>query len=581
MRRKQWFALAAAVGVALCGLPLGLFMDDYLMVLSIEGKIPFGGPLDLFRFGDGDVAATRAKMDLGPLPWYTAPDVKAHFFRPLSCALMQVDHALFGRHAVFYHLHSLAWYLALVVGVMLLYRRSLSAGIAVLALFLFAVDDAHWFAAVWWANRNALIGTVPALWGLLGYLRWREEGWRPGLPLGLAGFGLGLLGGETALGVVAYLAAYELFGPQPMLATPLADWRRRCAGLLPLGVLGIVYIVHYKLAGYGAHASEVYIDPMASPGEYLWSLPSRMALLGAAHFFGLPSELAVFAPKWYVPLSLASAGLLVGAAVVLRRIWASLEQGDRVAMRWLLAGSVLSLLPVCATFPASRLLLVPSIGGGAALALLIRAGWRNAAATRGMRALAVFLVVLHLGIAPIIWPVQTALIRTLANQVEAAIDTMEIAPAEGRDREVVLLSSGDPIIGFYALVHRTYCGQPLPDSVRALSMAAFDLRVTRTAPNALQIRVTNGELLTTLFEQLLRDSRKPLKPGDTIAMTGMRVTVNEVGESGPKRFTVDWDRPLEDPRYAFLAWDGKGLHRVSLPALGASIDIPHQRAVLH
>ena len=75
------------------------------------------------------------------------------------------------------------------------------------ALFLFAVDESHLFAALWLANRNALVAAVPVLFGLCAHLRWREDGWRWGLPLSLGGYVVGLLGGETALGALAYLAA--------------------------------------------------------------------------------------------------------------------------------------------------------------------------------------------------------------------------------------------------------------------------------------------------------------------------------------------------------------------------------------
>ena len=62
----------------------------------------------------------------GPAPWFTDPASKLHFLRPLSSLLLAADHALFGRHAAFWHAHSIAWYAALVLACAALYRRFIS-----------------------------------------------------------------------------------------------------------------------------------------------------------------------------------------------------------------------------------------------------------------------------------------------------------------------------------------------------------------------------------------------------------------------------------------------------------------------
>ncbi len=64
----------------------------------------------------------------------------------------------------------------------------------------------------WLANRNALVSTTAALLGLVMHLEWREARRPWALALSLVGFAVGLAAGETALGVLAYLLAYELLG---------------------------------------------------------------------------------------------------------------------------------------------------------------------------------------------------------------------------------------------------------------------------------------------------------------------------------------------------------------------------------
>ena len=45
-----------------------------------------------------------------------------------------------------------------------------------------------------------------------------------------------------------------------------------------------------------------------------------------------------------------------------RRLWPHLEPAEKRALSWLVPGALLSLLPVLATFPMDRLLVLPSIG---------------------------------------------------------------------------------------------------------------------------------------------------------------------------------------------------------------------------
>src|SRR5690606_22597983 len=138
-------------------------------------------------------------------------EMRVGFFRPLSSALIHLDLAAFGDRVVLWHLHSIAWYLALLALVLALYRRVLPPGAAELAVLFFAVDDAHSIPVGWLANRNSLVAAVPALAGLLLHLEWRERGFKPGAPLSALAYAVALLGGESALGALAYVGAYELF----------------------------------------------------------------------------------------------------------------------------------------------------------------------------------------------------------------------------------------------------------------------------------------------------------------------------------------------------------------------------------
>ncbi len=573
-------AFASAAVVVFTGFALGFFLDDYFLILMIEGKIPFGAWYDLFSFGDGNPATASLNMNMGPFPWFVFPEFKAHFFRPFTCLTMAFDHWAFGRTAALYHLHSLGWYLAAVLAMGLILRRALPGRLALLALILFAVDEGHWGSAVWWANRNALVAAVPALYGLYAHIRWREDGWKPGLPLSMLGYAVGLCGGETAVSVLAYLAAYELFRPLPADSSPLKGMPGRVIALFPSFFIGIIYVLVYKWGNYGAYGSGIYIDPVGNPLELLSWLPERLLLLLVTHFFMLPVELPGVFPATALPLIVISIPLVALIFWALWKIWPSLSREERGSLRWLFAGAALSMLPVCCTFPSGRLMLVPSVGGAAAIAVLIRAGWNSGMAEgRWRKNLARALVVIHLVISPLMWPVQTFMIRGFSNNTFHSMRAMDIHPSEKKDQEVVLLNSGHPFLGAYPMIFRMYFELPMPAYIRALAMVPYDIRVTRTAPDTLEVEVIDGEMFTTLFEQLCRDARHPMRAGDVVKIVGMQVTVLEAGPQGPKRFSCQFAHPLEDPRYAFFIVDNNAYKKVALPPVGESALFPYRLSI--
>ncbi len=572
------FALLAALLVSLSCLGFGFFLDDYYLLLGLMGNQSTNTTFDLYRFADGNIETTLQVMNMGPLPWYTLPELKLHFWRPLTCATMALDHLLFNRNGMLFHAHSILWYVAFVAIAGLIFRRALPGGLGAFALILFAVDEAHWFPVAWWANRNALVAAAPALLGFFAHMRWREANWKPGLPLSILGYAIGLLGGETALGVFGYLFAYEWMGAA---GAPKRSLLNRICALMPAAIVGAAYIVAYKIGNYGAYGSGIYLDPSRDLLGYLVRLPACLLQLAAAHFFALPVEMSASTPAAYVPFIAISVVLTGIIILAMRRIWPFLATGERASLRWLFWGAFFSALPVCATFASGRLLLLPSFGGAAAIAVLIRAGYRKIdMPVTWPRILAWTLIAIHLIIAPLIWPGMTLMIRCINQKALGVINSMDIHPTQTADQEVFLLNAGNPILGYYPLMMRTHQGLPVPRHMHALCMAPFDTRLTRTAPNAFEMEIIDGEMLTRLFEQLLRDKHFPLKTGDTVALDGIRIDVLETGKSGPKRFLCTFDTALEDPRYAFLSLDSGGMRRITLPPIGESIVLPHPNTLM-
>lgn len=316
----------------------GFVLDDliYMEVLagSIEGYPP---SRDLFEFFDGDAATMMERAEKGNVPWWVWDELKIVFFRPISELLWRVDFALFGPHAVFYHLHSLLWWALLLAGAGALLRRVLPPPVALLAFAIFAVDESHCIPAAWISNRNALVALAPATLAILAHLRWREDRWQPGAWLAPTCMVLSLLGGETGLAVFAYLFAYELF--------KRGSLSERAAALLP----AIAVLVGYVF---------VYLS------------------LGGA-LTGLLADLSIVRPD-FIPIQAAvgwvALVLLVG---MLKLSWPHRDEKSRGAVRWLGLGGLLAMLPVVATFPSDRLMLGPAIGFCPVLAIVINQCWQG------------------------------------------------------------------------------------------------------------------------------------------------------------------------------------------------------------
>ena len=212
-------------------------------------------PLDLFVFADGNAGEMAQMRDVGVFPWWVDPQLKLAFFRPLSSATHAVDHALWPDNAAAQLAHNLCWHALALVVAWLVFRRFLAKRwIAVLALALFAFDDARGPVVGWIANRNALVACVLAVPVLLAHDRWRRDGWMPGRYLAPLGFAIALGAGESSVAILAYLAAHALWLDRATL-------RQRAIALAPYFVILVSWRVLYAHLGYGVAGSGIYLDP--------------------------------------------------------------------------------------------------------------------------------------------------------------------------------------------------------------------------------------------------------------------------------------------------------------------------------
>lgn len=558
-RPRAWvpLALAWALVLSMPTLQVGYVLDDHVHRYGFTGFPTPARGLDLFSFSPKEPGGLSAFIRVGPFPWWTHPELRVRFFRPLSSALIHLDHALFPDQPLPAHLHSLAWNLAFVLAGLLVLRRLVPAGPAqALAFLLFAAAASRWMAVTWLANRNALVAGTPVLFGFLAHLRWRQDGWRPGALLSGVGYAVGLCGAEVAAAFFAYPAAYELTARG-------ASWRRRLAGLTPLLACVAGYGVAYRLTRSGARHSGTYLDPLGAPLEYLAELPTRLlALLGnlAAQ---LPVDFWLSYPASRPLLALLAA---VAVGVVGLGAW-QLHREDAPRLRFLAVGIVLSLLPAAAVFPMSRQVLPASLGGAALFAWLAQWLWR-----RQRRALVAVVLGLHLALASLTWFLMPPLMRGITDQADAAVATME-AEREWSSLRFLVLTTPDPSVFLFPPLQRASALGAMPRTWWILTHGQLTLDVQRTAADALEVTVVNGRLVAGDFEQVLRTPRERFAPGDRVALEGGAVEVLAVDDGFPTRLRVELESGFDAPDLRVLAWRDGTFRRVTLPPVGGTLRV--------
>jgi hypothetical protein len=574
---RRWLP-PATVFVALLlvspSLGIGPMGDDYMHMARVDPRLRAPGfayaPLDLFTFVSGDPAQRATLLEEGVFGWWMAPDFRMSFWRPLSSLTHVFDYFLWPSSWVLAHAQSMAWFAALLGVLAALYRRFHEPWVAHLALVLYAVDDAHGWVLGWVANRNALVAATFAFAALLAHDRARRHGWRPGLWLAPILFATALLGGEAALGVTGYLLAHALF----VDSGPLA---RRLARLWPYAALAVAWLAAYKALGYGTSGGGMYLNPLDEPAVYLGALAERLPVLAAAQVgLGLADAWVVLPPAVKVVAYGLALLVLAGFAAVLAPLWRRLP-----TCRFWALGALLSLLPMCATYPMDRLLVVAGVGAMATVALVL-SDWLEGGALALLpraRRVAVtgvswLLVALHLVLAPWLLPFRVwtvGLLSRMGERLEASIPADDAV----RGKTLVILSSAAEMTTFPPWMQRQVSGVPRPRRMRVLASCFSNVRVSRPDAKTLRVRPERG-FLDNEWLRMVRGPSRPFRPGDEVVLSDLRARVRTVTPDGrPAEADFTFAVPLEDPSLLWVRLQAGGaLVPWSPPPVGESQSLP-------
>jgi hypothetical protein len=555
----------------------GFQADDYHILAMQKGSPPFPAvEWNLTRFllfGLTRPGLAREYVERGVIPWWSSPDLWIKTFRPLPGFLMSLDYHLFGDSPFPYHVHSLVWGLLLLLSLGLLLRRVFPGPVGALALLLYALSTVPSVPILWIVNRYSLVACAPAALGLLAHIRWREDGWRAGLPLSILGMLIGLAGGEIAWSVLAFLPAYEL-------AAAPGGWRERARALLPFVLLAGGYVIVYTAFGFGASGSGIYLDRTRPADESLKTAVLHMGVLLGRIYGGIPADVTL-AGKILVPVSVLGYGLSAAALFLFIPFLSAQPPDVRRKLAWFGLGSLLSLGPVLLALPMDRLLVGAFLGGAVVLAFLLERlsdSLRHRTGTGrtrrlGYRLAVAYLVFWNFIVSPLIVGLQIIGRREGSRKSLQTVLNSDLPDEKRAGQEVVILHApGAPgqLVAWHFQAMLDYVGKPVPSSWRVLSIARCDHHLYRTDSQSLEIVCLNGRMLATLPERFFRSSSRPLGPGDVIEAGIMTAEILKSSDGYPTRVGFRFDRSLDSPDFLFLEWRDGALRKTSVPAVGES-----------
>jgi hypothetical protein len=571
-RRAPWVVLTIGLALAAPAITADFTADDHLHRVvelddpGIAGLHPRA--LDLFVFANGKPADTLQLRDAGLFPWWVDPQLKLSFMRPLSSATHALDHALWPDNAAAQLAHNLIWLALSLFVAWLFFRRFLvTQWIAVLALALYAFDDARGPVVGWIANRNALVALCLAVPVLLAHDRWRRDGWQPGRWLAPLLFVVALGAGEASIAILAYVAAHALWLDR-------GNWRERALALAPYVLLVVAWRVIYAKLGYGVVGSGIYLDPGGDPFAFVSAAATRLPLL-LAGALALPwSDFASFYPVLGV-LAIMLALALVALALIAFAC-ARLLRRDPIA-RFFATGMLLAAIPVASTFPADRLLGFVCLGGMGLVAQLLAAAVRDRARLGdgkprrfGAVAIALLMLVVHLVLAP---PFLMLRSRSMV-AVARVLDRADASIPGDASTVIIAATPSDALVGYVPLMRRSR-GQPCPQRLYWLATSTTNVTLERLDDRTLRVAPERG-FLTQEIDQMTRSARiHPFAIGDRIALTGLTIEIESITRDGrPLTALAHFATSLDDPSLTWLRWEGHAYVAYRPPPVGARETLP-------
>ncbi|HEX2675338.1 MAG TPA: hypothetical protein VHM19_01830, partial [Polyangiales bacterium] len=567
--------LVLSLVLMLPGLNTGLAADDYLQAIILRGSHVLDGfdrpRLDIFRFCDSHLSPGFLRV--GIFTWWDDPTTKLAFFRPVSALTHWLDYTLWPDSPWLMHLHCLVWGAVLLFAVRAIFRQLVpDRFVATLAFALYALDDARAWIVSWVASRNGVVASALSLWAFYLYCRGRA-GTRAAAWLAPAVLAAGLLAGEGAVSVYAFIFAHALFLESGSLRT-------RLLRLWPYAVLLVAWRVGYRALGYGVSGSGLYVDPTTDPVTYAARWLERAPVLLFAQIGGPWSD--AWSPMFVFPKlrAVLYAGAWTALACVVAQVAPLARRSEQAPLvRFGLLVAFLSTFPACTVFIADRLL--PWVAVGACLVLAIWLAPILQAAAAGVttndswlkRTIALALVSANLVMAPCLIPSRARGNVALSDVLDRSeLGTPKDASIE--DKLLVYVNAPAVPLAAYTPITRAALGIPRAKAQRILATSTTPMRIARVDERTLRLSPRGG-FLQDPGSWLMWTPRRPFSSGEQIPVGETTYIVRAVTEDHrPLVVDARFDRPLEDRSILFRQWLGSHYEDFTPPALGREVLLP-------
>lgn len=580
--RWPWYAAVLGFVLTVTAWPIGFQLDDFFQGMILRGEVQLGNGnriLDLFTFSKGDPARNAADMASGLAPWWTSPNYRMNFFRPLAAITHWVDYTFWPHQKWLMHAQCSLWFAGSIVAVGFLFRRLFAAAssssaasgawtaaaAAGLATLFFAVRQEHAITIAWIANRNLLTMTFFGALAWLQHCRWREQGSLASAVAAPVCFALALLSGEASVAIGGCIAAYAL-------VLDRSSWRSRLASLVPCGLVGAGWFLLYQTLHCGARESGMYLDPtqdlVAFIGGFLRRAPVYLATsFGFSSVNGLTFSRPVVQQGIVISALCGVAGIGAILLPVVRR--------DRL-MQFFALCMLLAVVPLCAGLASDRLLMIFNIPASGLAARFIQLVWNGVpqlpAARRWQapaRALAGGWMIVHTLVAAMLLPLNILAFGAFGAAYLKAVRSPAFDHANFADQDLILLNAPDGTYPLFMMFARADEALPRPRCIRMVASSLSRLQVSRPDPYTLIVNIPDG-VLPDVFSRMYRDTtHNPLIAGTRVDLPRFSVTVLESApDRQPTRIACRFPVPLEDASLCLVEWrDGQFVPFVP-PAVG-------------
>jgi hypothetical protein len=217
-------------------------------------------------------------------------------------------------------------------------------------------------------------------------------------------------------------------------------------------------------------------------------------------------------------------------------------------------GTLLAVIPASSTLPADRMLTWIAVGASVLMASVLAPLLRAEALRPRLEATATILLAIHL-VCVLFLPSRARGNEVMRNFLDRADSG---TPRDPSISNKTLIYVNPPLLPFgaYPPLERAGLGIPRPRAQRILATGVTPLTIERVDLQTLRLRPRDGFLIDPV-SRLMWSERYAFHPGQRVYQGDLQVTVLRVTSDGrPLEVEMHFSRPLEDPSYVWLNWQG-------------------------